>query len=363
MIMERIGRRARFDGSARMAADGMPLAADGRRLDELLWRKMDMTLGSPADRDSRIDALDEAIESADIRAGSASAYFGARAAREGGLSVGMRNARDCALGDMEGAAVQWSGEDFMARGLAPGRFGAIAAIMGAEAWRAMESRMDFIPAAFPEISMSVEDGYEFAAREGAERREGLLPMRTVSANAVVRRDGRAYDWRRSGEEIRRLIRRKLIDGIYRSILWDDFGEGAALLARSAEGDLTGGGLELSRIAIEICEPFDRTNAKTLAAMEGWGNVDAGDLMAICHWSDKEMVEARLGMETFAPRVVSRGLGNESEDICAVVYPRGAFRFGLRSLPWIWLMDEGGGAIAAGASVSIGFGAAAKGVGA
>ena len=358
MIMERFGRggRAARDGGAGLAPDGMPLAADGRRLDELLWRKMDLALGSLADRDEAMAAIDAAIESAGIGADGGAAYFGARAARDGGLPIWTRNARESAAGRMEGAMVSWSGGDLLARGVAPGRFGAITAIMGAEAWRAIAGSPDFTPAAFPEISMSIEDGYEFAAADGAEAREGPLPMRTISARLVVRRDGRVHDWRRSGAEIRRIVRRRLIDGIHRSILWDDCGAGAALLARSADGDLMGGGMEVSRIALDLESPFGRAGGAAPAAMEAWGNVETADLLAVCHWTDKRKVQEGLGLETFAPRAIPRGLGSESADVCAVIIPRSAFRFGLRSLPWIYLADDGDGAVAVVSSVTIGFGA-------
>lgn len=150
--------------------------------------------------------------------------------------------------------------------------------------------------------------------------------------------------------------------MHKSILYDrrggwdgNEGDSSAILGgESAEADMARGVMRVKRGG------WDGSAPAVAKLVEPWGDVDADDLFALCYWSDKDEVQKRLGIETYAPRVVPYGLGyDESDDIVAVIALRRAFRFGLRGLPWIRMIERAEGEIGISASVSFGFGGAGR----
>lgn len=350
------------------AYDGMPLLGDkggafaGMRLDDAIERKIDLLLGSLGSRDESIDAINNGVGEAFatcIVGSHIEAFFAARERMAGGLDLCMRTARDTALDRIGGAAVMWSSDDLIMKGIHSSAFGGVSTILGGDAWMRM-SAGSFIEA-LPQVEMSKDAGYVLPMVVGETDDLGdLLPMRVVGVEIVARRDPFKPDWRRSAAEIKRRVERRLIDGMHKSILygrrgdWDGKeGDNVAILGGdSAEADMARGVMRIERGDWNGCwGAFAR-------AFEPWGDIEADDLFALCHWSEKDAVQKRLGIKTYAPRVVGYGLGyDEGEDVVAVIALRRAFRFGLRGLRWIRMIERTEGERGISARLAFGFGGA------
>lgn len=350
------------------AYDGMPLLGDaggafaGMRLDDAIERKMDLLLGSHSEREASIEALNKGIAEAfatSVAVSQIEGFFAARERAMGGLDIGMRTARDTILDRIGGSSTIWSGADLIMYGMHSWAFGGISTVLGADAWMRI-SAGSFVEA-LPQVEMSKDAGYVLPVAVGEVDNLGdLLPLRAVGVEIGARRDALRPDWRRSAADIKRRMERRLIDGMHKSILyerrggWDGKeGDNAAILGgASAEADMARGVMRIERGG------WNDSWAAFAKSFEPWGEIEAGDLFALCHWSEKDAVEKRLGIKTYAPRVVAYGLGyDESEDIVAVIALRRAFRFGLRGLPWIRMVELSEGKFAIRAALSFGFGGA------
>lgn len=350
------------------AYDGMPLLGDkggafaGMRLDDAMERKMDLLLGSLGSRDESIDAINNGVAEAfstSIVGSHIEAFFAVREHMAGGLELCMRTVRDAALDRIGGAAAMWSSDDLIMKGIHSWAFGGVSTILGADAWMRI-SAGSFVEA-LPQVEMSKDAGYALPVTAGGIDDIGdLLSLRMVDVEISAQRDALRPDWRRSAADIKRRMERRLIDGMHKSILYDrrggwdgKEGDNVAILGGvSAEADMARGVMRIERGDWNGCwGAFAR-------AFEPWGDIEADDLFALCHWSEKDEVQKRLGIKTYAPCVVAYGLGyDEGEDIVAVIALRRAFRFGLRGLPWIRMVERVEGEFAIRGAISFGFGGA------
>lgn len=350
------------------AYDGMPLLGDnggafaGMRLDDAIERKMDLLLGSIGSRDESIDAINNGVADAfatTIVGSHIEAFFAARERMAGGLDLGMRIARDAALDRIGGAAAMWSFDDLIMKGIHSWAFGGVSTILGADAWMRI-SAGSFVEA-LPQVEMSKDAGYALSVTVGGIDDIGdLLSLRMVDVEIAARRDALRPDWRRSAADIKRRMERRLIDGMHKSILYDrrggwdgKEGDNVAILGGvSAEADMARGVMRMER------GDWNGSSSAFAKSFEPWGDIEADDLFALCHWSDKDAVQKRLGIKTYAPRVAAYGLGfDESEDVVAVIALRRAFRFGLRGLPWVRMIERAEGEFGISAALALGFGGA------